>query len=228
MNNVVFLIIAINVIFSIQGFNSPQFTEKYIFHVGKIRSGKEYVRLITSGFLHANWAHLLFNMMTLFFFGGTLVSVLGPALFCVLYLVSLLGGNLLALYIKRDDAHYRALGASGAVSGVLYAFILPFPWDKIYLFFIPIGIPSWIFGILFIVISVYGMRSNVGNIGHEAHLGGAITGLFTMIILRPELFIQNWEIGLAILAPTLIFLYLIIKKPDILRIGQKDDYQRWN
>ncbi len=228
MSNVLYLIIAVNVIFSIQGFNNPQFTEKYIFYVGKIRWGKEYVRLISSGFLHANWGHLLFNMMTLFFFGRTMLSVLSPLLFCTLYLVSLLGGNLLALYIKRDDAQYRALGASGAVSGVLYAFILPFPWDRIYLFFIPIGIPAWIFGILFIAISVYGMRSQKGNIGHEAHLGGAITGLFTMIAIRPDLFIQNWEIGLAILAPTLIFFYLIVTKPEILRIGQKDNWQRWD
>jgi len=228
MNNVVFLIIAINVIFSIQGFNNPQFIEKYILYVGKIRWGKEYIRLLTSGFLHANWGHLLFNMMTLFFFGGTLVSVLGPFLFVLLYLISLLGGNLLALYLKRDDAHYKALGASGAVSGVLYAFILPFPWDRIYLFFIPIGIPAWIFGILFIIISIYGMRSNKGNIGHEAHLGGAITGLFTMIAIKPDLFIQNWEIGMVILTPTLIFLYFIVKKPEILRIGQNNDWKRWD
>lgn len=224
MNNVVFLIIAINVIFSIQGFNTPQFVEKYIFYVGKIRWGKEYFRLLTSGFLHANWSHLLFNMMTLFFFGGTLVSVIGPFLFCLVYLISLLGGNLLALYIKKDDANYRALGASGAVSGVLYAFILLFPWNDIYLFFIPIGIPAWIFGIMFIGISIYGVRSNKGNIGHEAHLGGAITGLLTMIVLRPNAFVQNWEIGLAILLPTLIFLYLAVKKPEILRIGKKDDW----
>jgi membrane associated rhomboid family serine protease len=228
MNNVLYLVIAVNVIFSIQGFNNAQFMDRYIFSVGKIRWGKEYIRLISSGFLHANWGHLLFNMMTLFFFGGTMVSVLGPFQFVFLYMVSLLGGNVLALYIKRDDANYRALGASGAVSGVLYAFILPFPWEKIYLFFIPIGIPAWIFGIMFIAISIYGVRSNVGNIGHEAHLGGAITGLIAMIALRPNLFIQNWEIGLAILAPTIIFLYLIIKRPDILRIGQKDDWKRWD
>lgn len=224
MNNVVFLIIAINVIFSIQGFNNGPFIEKYIFYVGRIRWGKEYYRLISSGFLHANWGHLFFNMLTLYFFGRTMVFVLGPVLFCVLYLVSLVGGNLLALYLKGDNAHYRALGASGAVSGVLYAFILPFPWEKIYLFFIPIGIPAWIFGILFVAISVYGMRSQKGNIGHEAHLGGAITGLFTMIVIRPDLFMQNWEIGLAVLTPTLIFLYLSVKKPEILRSGQKNEW----
>ena len=228
MGNVLYLIIAINVVFSLQGFNNRAFIDKYVFDIGKIRYGKEYVRLLTSGFLHANWSHLLFNMLTLFFFGGTMINYLGPSLFILLYLVSLVGGNLLALYVKKDDLHYRALGASGAVSGVLYAFILPFPWDKIYLFFIPIGIPAWIFGILFIVISIYGMRSNISNIGHEAHLGGAITGLLTMITIQPSLFINNWLIGLAILTPTVVFFYLLVNRPDVLRIGNNNDRERWD
>ncbi|MCT4624656.1 MAG: rhomboid family intramembrane serine protease [Schleiferiaceae bacterium] len=228
MNNIVYLYIAANVLFSLQGFNQPQFVQKYIFNVSAILSGKQYYRLFTSAFLHANWGHLLFNMITLFFFGRTMVYYFGAVQFSVIYFVSLLGGNLLALYLKKDQPYYSALGASGAVSGILYAFILPFPWEKIYFFFIPIGIPAWLFGLLFIAISIFGMSRNADNIGHEAHLGGAISGFITFIVLQPAIFFSNIEIGLAILVPTVIFLVLIIRKPEILSIGKKDNWQRWD
>ncbi len=228
MNSIVIFIIIANAIFSIQGFNKPEFTDKYIFSTGKILYNKEYFRLITSGFLHANYGHLIFNMLTFYFFAPSVLNQTGVIGFLLLYFGSLLGGNLLSLYLKKDQPHYLALGASGAVSGVLYAFILLSPLSKIFIFFIPIGIPAWLFGIIFIGISMFGMHRQASNIGHEAHLGGAITGLLIFIALRPDYFYQEWRIALIILAPTFIFLYLIIKKPEILNLGKKDDWQRWN
>jgi len=228
MNKIVLFIIIANALFSVQGFNKQGFVEKYIFSVGKILYNKEYYRMLSSGFLHANWGHLIFNMLTFFFFAPAVLNTVGVLSFIILYLASLLGGNLLSLYLKKDKPHYSALGASGAVSGVLYAFIVFSPMSKIYLFFIPIGIPAWIFGLIFIGISMFGMSKQADNIGHEAHLGGAITGLLVFLMLRPEYIIQEWDIILAMLVPTFVFLYLIIKKPEILNLGKKDDWQRWN
>lgn len=215
------IIILANVTISIQGFNNRGAFEAGTFQVGSVLQGKEYYRLLTSGFLHVSWSHLFFNMLSFYFFAGIIEAVVGPIYFLVIYLGSLIGGNLLALLIHRKHSYYRAVGASGAVSGIIFAFIALFPSQDLSLLFIPIGIPGWLFGLLFMAYSIYGIKAQNDNIGHEAHLGGAIIGLAITLIMFPSLLLQSTIPILLVLVPTLVIIFLLIYKPDILRFEKK-------
>ena len=150
-----------------------------------MREGRWY-QMITSGFLHGSFGHLFVNMLTLFFFGRTMETVLGGMRFLVLYLGSLFFGSLLTLILHRHDSSYRAIGASGAVSGIVFGFVLFSPFAPIYMFLLPIGIPAILFAIGYVALSIYGARASLGHIGHAAHLGGAIGGVILTIILYPD------------------------------------------
>ena len=141
LNIFLIAIIAINVIISFKGFVDVYFFRKYEFHVGSIRSG-EQVRMVSSAFLHADIPHLAFNMLTLYFFAPVVYGNLGNLSFILIYFGSLLFGSLLTMLFHKDDYSYRAIGASGAVTGVLYSAILLNPDMSLFLFFIPIPIPA--------------------------------------------------------------------------------------
>jgi membrane associated rhomboid family serine protease len=211
------VIMVITTFFSSRGFTSISFFAKYSFEVEKIIIYKDYKRLITSGLLHVNWGHLLLNMLSFYFFSASLENYIGPINFLVIYLASLVGGNLLSLYIHRNHGAYSAVGASGAVCGVIFASVALFPGMGISLFgFLPL--PGWLYCILFVLFSIYGIRSRKDNIGHDAHLGGALIGMITAIIMQPSAILTNYfEIGL-ILIPTLIFIFLIIRRPGLIYI----------
>lgn len=181
------VIIAANVIISYKGFNDYGFFERYKFNVGAVRRG-EQIRMFSSGFLHVDPMHLFVNMFTLYFFADIVVQDLGNLNFIIVYLVSLILGNLLSLYFHKDEFHYSAVGASGAVTGILYSSILLYPSMELYMFFIPIPIPAYVFGIGYLLYSIYGMKNRVGNIGHDAHFGGAIGGFVVTLMLMPSLF----------------------------------------
>lgn len=117
-----------------------------------------------------------------------MIFSLGEFNFVVVYVVSLILGSLLSLYFHQDEYHYSAVGASGAVTGILYSAILLDPSMSLYLFFIPIPIPAYVFGIGYMLYSIYGMKKRVGNIGHDAHFGGAIAGLVVTLVFVPSLF----------------------------------------
>ncbi|PVD53695.1 rhomboid family intramembrane serine protease [Terrimonas sp.] len=212
------LIIAANVIVSNKGFKNIEFFSRYSFEVEKVTLYKQYDRIVTSGFLHVNWMHLIFNMLSLFLFSGSLAAILNPFSYLLVYFGSLICGNLFALLIHKKDSDYSSVGASGAVSGLIFAAIALSPGFSIGLFFIPIGIPAWIFGLAFVLYSIYGIRSRKTNVGHEAHLGSAITGLLIGILLDPSVLRYNLFPILVILIPSLIFLYVIIKKPHLLMV----------
>ena len=145
---------------------------------------KTWYEIITSGFVHASLGHLFFNMFTLFFFGPVLEQVLGPVLFLILYFSGLVVSSLPSLLKHKDNPEYATLGASGAIESVLFAFILLFPFEKIYLMLIPIGIPAFIFGIMFIAYSIYASKQE-GKVNHEAHIAGAVWGIIFMIVFVP-------------------------------------------
>lgn len=180
------VIIIVNVLFSLKGFNDFSFFEKYKFNIAGIRRG-EQIRMLTSGFLHVDFTHLLFNMLTLYFFAGIVIAYVGVLKFVLIYIASLIVGNFLSYYFHKDEYHYSAVGASGAVTGILYSAILFYPDMGLYIFFIPIAIPAWIFGLLYLLYSIYGMKSRLGNIGHDAHFGGAIAGYVLTIAFVPSL-----------------------------------------
>lgn len=213
-----FIIIAINFLYSYKGFNDRAFFDKYKFEVDSILINKEYYRLFTSSFLHIDWQHLIFNMLSLYFFFELVELQLGVVPFLILYFASMLGGDLLALFIHRNHGDYSAVGASGAVCGIIFAAIALFPELGIGIFLLPFSIPSWLYGILYIALTIYGIKSGRDNIGHEAHLGGALIGMIMAIILYPSSFIENYIPILIVFIPSVVFIYLIISNPYILLI----------
>jgi len=187
---VTIVIILANVLTSYKGFSDFNFFEKYKFNVGGIKRG-EQIRLFSSGFLHIDTQHLIFNMLTLFFFADVVIQDLGSLSFVLVYVGSLLLGSLLSLYFHKDEYHYSAVGASGAVTGILYSAILLRPEMSLYMFFIPIPIPAYVFGIGYLLYSIYGMKTKSDNIGHDAHFGGAIGGYIITLFLATWLFETN-------------------------------------
>ena len=218
MSPVLLIIIIATAIFSYVGFTNHQLFEKYKFNVGAILQKKEYVRLISAGFLHGDMMHLLFNMMTLYFFGPIVNEAFGDFGFLMIYFGSILLGNLFSLYLYKNQSWYSAIGASGGVSGILFASIAMIPDLGIYFFFIPIPIPGYIFGFLYFAYSVYSMLNprQHDNIGHAAHLGGAFFGLIYAVALQPERAIEN-ALFLGIMSIPLIYMSIqvFVKK----RIG---------
>jgi membrane associated rhomboid family serine protease len=178
-------LLLITVLTSLIGFSSRGRMLRFAECPYEILHAGRWEQLITAGFLHIDLGHLFMNMFTLYFFGPPMEKILGGAGFLALYLGSMLAGNLLTLGLRRRDPSYRALGASGAISGVLFGFVLFRPMAPIYLFFIPIGIPAVLFALGYVVASVAGMRTRWGRIGHEAHLGGALGGLLITVLLYP-------------------------------------------
>lgn len=178
-------IIGLNIFCTYIGFKNVTFFEKFRFNIGSIKEG-EYFRLLSSGFLHVNTIHLLFNMFTFYFFVNFVVGMLGTALFLVLFLGSLLAGNFFAYYFHYRQDYYSAVGASGAVTGVLFSALLLYPNIELMLFLIPIPIPGYLFGIGYILYTLYGMKSQNDTIGHTAHFGGAIGGILITIIVMPK------------------------------------------
>lgn len=204
---VVIVIILANVAASLVGFKDFSFFESYKFHIGGIRRG-EQIRMLSSGFLHVDPMHLFFNMFTLYFFAPVVLSSLGNIKFLAIYFGSLLIGNLFSLFFHKDEYHYSAVGASGAVSGIIYSAILFQPNMKLYLMFIRIPIPAYIFGIGYLLYSIYGMKSRTGNIGHDAHFGGAVGGYVMTLMFAPFLFQENL-LMIGLLAVPIIILFVM-------------------
>ena len=201
-------IIIANVLFSMKGFDDFSFFEKYKFNIGGIKRG-EQIRMLSSGFLHADMSHLIFNMLTLYFFADIVIITVGFISFLIIYFASLIVGNLLSFYFHKDEYHYSAIGASGAVMGILYAAILFKPDMDLYLFF-ALPIKAWLFGILYLFYSIYGMKKQLGNIGHDAHFGGAIAGYVLAILFVPSILeTQLWIVG--ILAIPIVALFVLMK-----------------
>jgi membrane associated rhomboid family serine protease len=165
---------------------APQFQQQGMLFPYQVWHEKRWFQLFTSSFLHADLTHLAFNMITLFFFGPYLESVLGPVLFTILYVSSAIVSSLPTVYKYKDNPNYASLGASGAVEAVIFSFILFNPFTKLYLFFIPIGIPAIIFGFLYMAYSIYASKRGLGNINHDAHIGGAVYGVIFTLIAYPE------------------------------------------
>lgn len=213
LNLFIIIVMAANFIMSYIAFNDVAFFRKYEFHIGNILNGQQY-RMVSSAFLHVDWAHLFFNMFTLYFFAPVVVSYLGAFSFLLLYLVSLLAGNIFTLILHKSDFHYRAVGASGAVTGILYAAILLQPEMRLGLFLIPIPIPGYMFGFGYLLYSIYGMKTKNDNIGHTAHFGGAIAGYAMTLIQKPSLFVDETFL-VVILAIPIVLLFVLLKSGKI-------------
>lgn len=182
-------IIAVTIAVSWLAFNNARLLERLILWPPAVDRNKQYDRLVTHGFIHADWQHLLFNMITLFFFGGYIERVfaeyIGPLGFVMFYLSAIVIAILPTYMRHRHDPNYRSLGASGGVSAVLFAFILINPWNLIFIFFLPV--PAIVFGVAFVGYSFWADRQTGGNTNHNAHLSGAIYGVLFMLLMEPRL-----------------------------------------
>ena len=202
MNTVLIAIIVVNVLISYKGFNDLSFFRKYEFHVGSIRTG-EQIRMLSSGFLHVDMTHLIFNMITLWFFAPVVINYMGSFSFGLIYFGSLISGSLLTMVFHKNDFGYRAVGASGAVTGVLYSAILLQPDMMLGIFFI-IPMPAYLFGILYLLYSIYGMRAKNDNIGHTAHFGGAVGGYLITLVKEPTLLVEHTLMAVLLAIPIVI------------------------
>ncbi|KRG68781.1 rhomboid family intramembrane serine protease [Pseudoxanthomonas dokdonensis] len=181
-------IIAITVLVSFLAFRNPALAGRLILWPPAIQRHKQYDRLLTYGFIHADVMHLLFNMVTLYFFGGLIEQVMteitGSRLTYPLFYLAALVVSILPTYLKhQNDPNYRSLGASGAVSAVLFAFILLQPWARIFVFFIPA--PAILFAVVYIGYSIWMDKRGGDNVNHGAHLAGAAFGVMFMVAMEP-------------------------------------------
>jgi len=184
------IIIAFTTLVSWQAFNNRRLEDRLILWPPAVTRFRQYDRLLTHGFIHADWQHLLFNMITLFFFGRQVEQVFGGGIAGMLgYLFFYLSAIVMAIlptYMRhKHDVHYRSLGASGAVSAVLFAFILLAPWSSIYVFLIPVGIPAIVYAVLYVAYSIWMDRRGGDNINHSAHLWGGLYGVMFTLLQDP-------------------------------------------
>ena len=198
MSQIIIILIVANVLISLKGFSDAAFFDRYKFQVQKILGG-EKIRMLTSGFLHVDWLHLGFNMYALYLFGKVVDSSFGTLNFVLIYFASLIAGSMYSLYQHKRVPYYSAVGASGAVSGVIFSSIMLYPGMELIMLPIPIPIPGYVFGVGYLLYSIYGMKNQVGNVGHSAHLGGAIGGYLITLLLRPSV-ITNHTIMIGVMA----------------------------
>src|SRR5690349_15307416 len=213
------LILIVTGIATFVAFRRPDLRDRWIFNPYAILRHKEYERMLTSGLIHADWWHFGFNAFSLYSFGKNIEIRYGCASLLLIYVSSILGGSLLSLIIHRNH-DYRALGASGGVCGVIFASIFLLPGSSVMMFFIPIGIPAYIYAPLFLIISFVSHRKQIGNVGHDAHLGGAIVGLLVATALYPQLmFAEPWLYALVV-GLSIAILVALIFDPLGLRKGR--------
>lgn len=181
-------LIAITCAASFVALNNPKMLEALILWPPAVKRSNEYYRLVSYGLVHADFPHLLFNMITLYFFGRVMEdfynSTMGQFGFVFFYTLGLLVSILPTYWKNRDNAQYRSLGASGAVSAVLFAFILFQPWTLIFIFFVPV--PAILYAVLYVVYTIYSERRGGDNINHSAHLWGAAYGVLFTLVLEPR------------------------------------------
>ncbi|OGU59424.1 MAG: rhomboid family intramembrane serine protease [Ignavibacteria bacterium GWF2_33_9] len=169
--------------------------DKFALDPYSISRGKKYPTILVSGFIHANLTHLLFNMLTFYFFAFNLCSIVGGKDFLIIYLTSLIIANLPSIVKHKNNPAYRSIGASGAISGVLFSFILFSPNSTLMIFPIPFPLPAYIFAVLYLIWSYFAAKQSGDFINHDAHFWGAIAGIIITILLIPDsisIFLSNF------------------------------------
>lgn len=179
-----------NVAISIYAWNEKSIHQKWMLHPYSFYRQKKYFTLLTSAFIHADITHLAMNMFALLSFGQFVELELGNTLYAILYAISILTSSVPSLIRHKNHAYYYTLGASGAISAVVFAFILLHPFAKLGLLLLPFSIPAILFGALYIVFSLYAQRRAMDNLNHDAHIAGALTGIIFVSLAKPQLLNQ--------------------------------------
>ncbi len=183
------VIFAVTIVASLYGlYRSPRFIERCLFQPYWFLRKQRYETIVTSGFVHADIAHLLFNMVTFYFFAFPLERQIGSARFALLYLIALIVSDLGTYFKHRDDPDYASLGASGAISAVLFAAIVYFPEMQLFIIPIPVPIPAPLFAVGYVAYSWWSAKQARGRINHDAHLGGALFGVVFVMLSDPAAF----------------------------------------
>ena len=193
--SVTLIIVIVTVLFSMQAFGNPAIFDKFKHSPYIEHRHKEYYRWITSGFLHVDYLHLGVNMFVFYQFGGAVEQIYqglfgamgGSVLFLLMYLTAIVAGDLVTFFKQKDNPYYTAVGASGGVSGILFAYILFNPWAEMALYGI-IPFRAIVGGILYMAYEQWASRNSKDNIGHDAHFFGAIAGMIVTIALEPRIF----------------------------------------
>lgn len=185
------IIVIITVLISIAGFNNESLINKLILWPKRMDNPVEYYRLLSSGFIHADWMHLLFNMWALYSFGNFVQLIFGQLgtpqeLYIILYLAGIVIASLPTFLKNRHNSYYRSLGASGGVSSIIFFSIYYEPWNRIGIFPFPFGIPSVIFGGLYLAYEAYMAKRGAGNVNHDAHFWGSVFGLLCALAADPS------------------------------------------
>ena len=189
---ILFVVIGMNILISSQVFKSNAWRDKLILSPYLIKHDGQWYRLFSHSWIHADWQHLLFNMASLYFLGDLILNnwidlygdIKGTGLFLFLYLAGGVAATIFPYFKNQDNSSYRALGASGAVSAVIFAAILWNPTMKLGILFIPFPIPAYIFGPLYLLIEYFAMRNIKTGVAHDAHLGGALFGILFVLFLN--------------------------------------------
>jgi membrane associated rhomboid family serine protease len=199
LENVTLILIVVTVVTSIIGWNNPSLQQKWIFNPFTVHNARQYYRFLSSGFIHSNTIHLLFNMIALFFFGGVIERIytnvfggLGILLYLVTYLAGIAVSNIKTFIKYKDSSYYNSLGASGGVAAILFASILYRPTSSICIY-LAICIPAFILGGLYLIYTYYSGKRTSDNINHDAHLYGSLFGIAFTIMLRPVVVVEFIE-----------------------------------
>jgi membrane associated rhomboid family serine protease len=179
------LIFVLTIVDSVIGFKSPKLVDRMLFRPYTLVRKNEWDRLITSGFVHMDGMHLVFNMLSFFFFAFTLERVIGTVSFLLLYVIGLALSELGTWLKHRNNPQYASLGASGAVLAVMFAYIIYFPTSKLSLLILPIPIPAPLFAVLYLAYSWWQAKQNGGRVNHDAHFGGALVGIAFVFVTDP-------------------------------------------
>ena len=209
----ILILLAIIVLISYRAFKDPLLFNQLKFNVRAVQLG-EYYRLLTAGFIHVDYNHLFFNGFTLFIFGGNALYGLGTVNFILLYMVSLLMGNGLAYYYHKSNPYYTAVGASGAIMGIVYSSILMFPEMKLAIIFFPIPFPAYVFGVGYLIYTLFGIKSQNDGIGHTAHFGGAIGGIICTLVFDPFVLEKSFYTLLLMVGITLVAGCFLFQRSD--------------
>ncbi|QIP11706.1 rhomboid family intramembrane serine protease [Spirosoma aureum] len=195
--SITLIIIIVTAGISLWAWNDYSVMNRWILNPYQVAQKGQYYRLLTAGFLHADWMHLIFNMISFYAFGGLMEQVFaslfgasGTIYYVGFYLIAIVISSIPTFLKHRKDSRYNSLGASGGVSAIIFAGILISPLTKLYLFFIPIGIPGFIFGPLYLIYSYYESQRGAGTVNHDAHLYGALFGVLFMCLVYPPVLPQ--------------------------------------
>lgn len=209
----ILVLLAAIALISYRAIKDPLLFNRLKFNVSAVENG-EYYRLLTAGFIHVDYNHLFFNGFTLFIFGGNVLYGLGTLNFILLYLISLLMGNGLAYYYHKKNPYYTAVGASGAIMGIVYSSILMFPEMELAFIFFPVPMPAYVFGVGYLIYTLFGIKSQNDGIGHTAHFGGAIGGIICTLVFDPFVFEKSFYTLVLMVIITLIAGYFLFRQSN--------------